>query len=281
VANIGVLYPIATLQAGYRFDAGKPYEGGIIPGEADYMQVGELLALAVRRDYTFIHPEILDWRCVVVGKTIELRNKNNPEQYLLFVVPGSTTIHWSNLCKLQEFYDAGGRIVATTRLPDKSAEFGKDAEVRQAVQHIFGPGTDVGADKPAATAAGYTLHSNANGGRAYFVAKPSATSLKATLDDALGAYDVQWETDPQVAGGNLSYIHKVVDGTDVYFFANSSDTAVDTHVRIRGKHALEFWDPHTGEIRKAEYTQLSVNGQEVTRVRLVLPRVKSIFIVGR
>ena len=35
VADVGVLYPIATLQAGYRFGVGKPYEGGVIPPEAD------------------------------------------------------------------------------------------------------------------------------------------------------------------------------------------------------------------------------------------------------
>jgi len=283
VADIGVLYPIATLQAGYRFDVGKPYEGGVTPPEADYMQVGELLSLAVRRDYTFIHPEILDRRCAVAGKTIELRNKNNPEQYRVFVVPGSTTIHWSNLRKLCEFYDAGGRIVATTRLPDRSAEFGKDAEVRQAVQHIFGSAVNDTAKPPraAATGVGYTVHVNASGGRAYFLEKPSATAMKAALDDALDVFDVQWETDLQVTGGNVSYIHKGVDGTDVFFFANSSETAVDTHVRFRGKHTLELWDPHTSEIRRAEHTQVTVNGQDMTRVRLVLPPVTSMFLVGR
>ena len=56
VADIGVLYPIATLQAGYRFGVGEPYTGGIIPPEADYMDVGERLMLDVRHDFTFVHP---------------------------------------------------------------------------------------------------------------------------------------------------------------------------------------------------------------------------------
>ena len=128
---------------------------------------------------------------------------------------------------------------------------------------------------------GYTVHVNASGGRAYFLEKPSATAMKAALDDALDVFDVQWETDLQVTGGNVSYIHKGVDGTDVFFFANSSETAVDTHVRFRGKHTLELWDPHTGEIRRAEHTQVTVNGQDMTRVRLVLLPVTSMFLVGR
>ena len=44
---------------------------------------------------------------------------------------------------------------------------------------------------------------------------------------------------------------KNVDGREVYFFANSSETPVDCHVRLRGRPALEEWDPHTGGIRPA------------------------------
>ena len=91
---------------------------------------------------------------------------------------------------------------------------------------------------------------------------------------------MQFETGLRLSGGNLSYIHKVIDGADVYFFANSSDTAVDSQVRIRGKHKFELWDPHTGEIRAAEYSHGAINGRDVTRVRLALPPVKSVFLVA-
>ena len=60
VADIAVLYPIASLQAAYHFDGPlKPYDGGVVPEEADYMDVGERLALELRRDYTFLHPDVL------------------------------------------------------------------------------------------------------------------------------------------------------------------------------------------------------------------------------
>ena len=184
------------------------------------------------------------------AKSIHLQNKLNPEQYRVFVIPGSKTIHWSNLRKIKEFYDGGGKVIATTRLPDKSAEFGKDAEVRQAVEHIFGPRASAadGKTPPPAPTAGYTVRVNRRGGRAYFLPKPSAAAIQAVLDDASEVYDVQFETGLQLSGGNLSYIHKVIDLADVYFFANSSDTSVDSQVRIRGKRKFELWDPHTGEI---------------------------------
>jgi hypothetical protein len=93
-------------------------------------------------------------------------------------------------------------------------------------------------------------------------------------------YDVEFEADPQVSGGNLSYIHKVVDGRDVFFFANSSQTSVDAHVRLRGKLRLDRWDPHTGAIGPQESTHLSDAGRDVTRTRLTLPPVRSVFLVG-
>ena len=72
VADIGVLYPIATLQAGYRFGVGKPYTGGVIPAEADYMDVGDRLSLDLRHDFTFVHPEVLDERCTVEDAALRL-----------------------------------------------------------------------------------------------------------------------------------------------------------------------------------------------------------------
>jgi hypothetical protein len=78
----------------------------------------------------------------------------------------------------------------------------------------------------------------------------------------------------------LSYLHKVVEGREVYFFANSSDTPVDTHVRLRGPLQLEQWDPHTGKMAAVECARLTHHDQPITRVRLSLAPVQSTFLVG-
>ena len=406
VADVGVLYPIATLQAGYHFGPGTPYEGGVIPPEADYMDVGDRLALKVRRDFTFVHPEVLEEKCTVAGAEIRLENQINSERYKVFLIPGSRTIPWSSLRKIKEFFDHGGKVIATTRLPDTAAEPGKDAEVRQGVAAMFGDeavktrnfprvsassswqaggydpanvisdspdarwnaadgaagpqwleidfgeplavartvvreafdrargyhiqswdgaawidrakGERLGVQKedafaPVTTAkirllvdavasdslsiakfevygpqgrniarsnAAFRVHANANGGKAFFAPSPQADVLKAMLDDALPVADVRFEEEVPVKGGNLSYIHKVVEGRDVYFFGNSSDTEVDTHVRLRGKMNLEWWDPHTGTITPAESSPDGAGGEPSTRVRLRLGPVRSVFLVA-
>ncbi|MCX6879905.1 MAG: glycosyl hydrolase [Verrucomicrobia bacterium] len=138
VADIAVLYPIATLQAGYRFDGPlSPYSGGVNVPEADYIYLGELLATKVCRDFTFLHPEVLDQRCTVQGALLKLNNKLNHEDYQVVILPGHRTISWSNLQQLKKFYDAGGKVLATGQLPSKSAEFGHDADVVATIKAMF------------------------------------------------------------------------------------------------------------------------------------------------
>jgi len=152
VADIGVLYPIATLQAGSWFGPGNPYEGCVDIPEADYMRVGEVLSLEVRRDFTFVHPEVLEERCTVDGATISLNNKVNHEHWRVFIIPGSRCISVATLRRIKQFYDNGGTVIATTCLPDRAAEFGADAEVRQLVADIFGSEVPLQNDAPRVTA---------------------------------------------------------------------------------------------------------------------------------
>jgi arylsulfatase A-like enzyme len=276
VADIAVLYPIATLHAGYRFDAGNPYDGGLPVPEADYLDVGEMLALDARRDFTFLHPEALDEKCVLKGNCLRLENKNNWEEYRVLVLPGMKVVHLSNLQKVRQFYDAGGAIIATTQLPYQSVEPGKDQEVRAAIKHIFGRDPDPSAGPPAESA----VRSSAAGGKAFFLARPDAARLQSALAQALDVYDVQFDKPLEVKDGNLTYIHKVKAGRDIYFFANSSNTAVDTDVRLRGKPRLELWDPHTGEQTPLKSAPQRQGSQDVTVFRLVLPAQRSVFAIG-
>lgn len=406
VADIAVLYPIATLQAGSWFGPGDPYGGCVRILDADYMDVGERLALDVRRDFTFVHPEVFDERCRVEGAEIVLDNKVNWERHRIFILPGSAAIHASTARKLRTFFENGGRIIATTRLPDTSAEFGCDTEVREAMAAIFESGeraasvcprfaasstwelpgwhgailaadrdlktcwaarsrsgggqwleVDFGEKKtfaktvvtpagrgttayriqawdgsrwldcvtgkeldrekadafPAITAAKVRLcidqtkdsevsiaefavldaqgqdlaarprpavRENARGGRAAFLINPTAEALRSALDAMLPSGDVVFEAPVKTRGGNLSYIHKVKEGRDIWFFGNSSDEPVDVSVRLRGRHRLKAWDPHTGQTAECSGVPAVEAGCEVTRVRLKLPAVRSLFLVG-
>ena len=452
VTDIGMLYPVAALQAAYRFDVPdlqQPNWGKDAPPEADYLAISRRLTGQVRRDFTFLHPEILEDRCRIDGATLRLDNTNNWECYRVIILPGGKVISWSNLKKIKAFHDQGGHVIATTQLPFQSSEFGHDEEIRHTITAMFGitPEDTSTADESApyririeavgpviktyvrgvlvditedgsfrqgtigfrqsggeqaeltdlrvTTPDGELLfhddfrggldqwqHSenaavhdgwltvrenhrmrssvgaswadtiieaelstkegptglvfrmsedganrymwqfwpaknqlrphkqvdgrwwvlkeiacvdidesakpfhprrNAQGGQAYFAANPTAGTLGAILDQALPVPDVDFENAPSATsgGGMLSYLHKVKDGVDLYYFANSSDDRVDTWVRLRGRHTLQLWDPHTGAMNPTEWSHERQKKEDITRVRLTLDPVRSVFLVGQ
>jgi hypothetical protein len=478
VADIAVHYPIVALCGFYRFDHGLRY-GQYMPPETDFTRISEFLTCQVRRDFTFLHPDVLDANCRIDGNRLCLANKVNFEQYRVLILPAQRTIRLSNLRRIKEFYDAGGTVIATQVLPRQSEEFGGDDEVCRIIKQLFdkdpaaarlrdnaavrfrvrietrGPKIETfvnnrlidtlhddshiagkigfrqaedeaaafdkvvlydlnskvmfeddfadGASKwapldgttihdgwlrvgenelirnagenrwddfalevdvePTARCAGIVFrsvdnqncymwqftrpnldftssgppgavalrphvkkngrwrvlketsislehcdcgpltvheHENPQGGRAFFLSHADAEGLKLALNRAGYVPDVRFENDEPWSGpersdlvfpdrrgrgwdtsGTLSYIHKVKDGRNVYFFANSTARPVDAHVRLRGRLRVQRWNPHTGHIEPTEHSHLKEGPVEVTRVKLRLEPIESLFFVEK
>lgn len=100
-------------------------------------------------------------------------------------------------------------------------------------------------------------------------------SWRRTLKEQHSAVDGICQSAPP-----RTYIHKIKDKRDIYFFANSTDNPVDANVVLRGRKNLAFWNPHTGEKSKAQITVSETAGQPVTTVRLTLPAITSMFFIG-
>lgn len=99
----------------------------------------------------------------------------------------------------------------------------------------------------------YFAKRNPSGGRSFFPLQPDIKLLNTVLKEVIPLRDVDIHEPPTWPvklypdyDGALTYIHKVKDGKDIYFFANSRDTAVDTRAVLRGRKALELWDPLSG-----------------------------------
>lgn len=265
VADIAILYPIASLQGSFYFDGPSgPHANEKVPlAYADYPDVGEILSSRINRDYTWIHPETLDGKCRVDGSTLKLDNALNHEEYKVVIIPACSTISWSNLKKIREFYDHGGKVIATGTLPSKSAELGKDDSVASAIQAMF-PSANKSTLSP-------------GGGTAVFLGKATAGNLLAALNDAVPAFDVEFEPET----GGLRYIHKVLgDSLNVFFFGNNSAAAITTFARLRGNHALRQWDPHTGQITTPPSTHVTEGGSEITRVPITLATMRSVLFTS-
>jgi hypothetical protein len=180
-------------------------------------------------------------------------------------------------------------VIATTRLPEKAAGFGGDREVKEMIAAMFS--TSPVNDR------GYARKTHEGGGASYFVPSlgDDGSPLAAALEDAMPAADVRFGTGtprfthlPQTGSrppakgthsGMLSCLHKIKDGRNIYYFANSTDEPVHTEVTLRGKMKLQQWDPKTGEITELKTRGLVRNNQHFTNAGLQLDPVRSVFLV--
>jgi hypothetical protein len=275
VADIAVVYPIASLQAFYGFDAPDNQTGPVgryAPASADYLVVGDRLTGDLHRDFTFLHPDDLaSDRLRVDAGVLVLDNRVNRQEFTTLILPGGDVVPVGVLRKLHEFWERGGAIIATTLLPTGSAEFGRDAEVQEIVAGVFG--------EPAATR---SPSRSGGGGAALFIPDPTVAALQDALDRIAGPPDVSFSGSPRPHSGNgqFAYNHKVKAGRHVVLVANSSDDDVATTVSVRGGLDVELWDPHTGTIRPGGGRLVMTEQGPRTEVPIQLPAVRSLVLVG-
>ena len=235
-------------------------------------------------DYTYVHPEVLAERCTVEGQKLILNNKENREEYSVLIVPGGDTLSVAAAAKIERVLRKGRMVIADQSLcPGVGQSSATTSECQKMVADVFGlpvndpPTADLQRAMGGRLVTFYFSKRNAAGGRAYFLPKAEPWVLRWALGQVLPVRDVNiQEPIPLLKkgpdyDGALTYIHKVKNGHDIYFFANSTDKPVDTKVVLRGRKALRIWNPHTGDSQPANVTAGEASGQPVTTVHLVLP----------
>lgn len=252
VADVAVLYPIDYMESVYSFNGSYN-----IPADSNYVKLTEMLSETLRIDYTYLHPSVLDEKVTVKNGLLHLANPVNYEDYRVMILPSMACISLSNLQKVKEFYDNGGIVISVGTIPTR-ATFEKDDEaVRKLSAELFAGGNKT----------------NEKGGKAYHIA--SVTQLSTVMKSCMDVYDVNIGN-VRTKNGHLTYIHKVIEDREVYFFANSSEQKSETTVTLRGEFAsLELWNPHTGERSSLKTTVKD----GTTTFTLSLEALKSVFVV--
>jgi hypothetical protein len=151
-----------------------------------------------------------------------------PGRYPIVIVPGVEQMPIATLRTLAEFARAGGILIATRRVPDRAPGFlasaADHAQVRELARHLF----------------------RDNGSSAAFVADERAQ---------LGA-ELRRRLTPSVllspASPAIGFVHRRTSDADIYFFANTGNTAqhATVTVRVEGTNA-EWWDPMDGRVEAA------------------------------
>lgn len=279
VSEVGVMYPFEGLAGFFRFDnPDNIRQGFYVSPQTDYLTVSGWLTNDIRRDFTFVHPEfLLEEKYSVTGGKVTLNNEENHQEYSVMMLTGSNIISVKTLHRLKDFYNDGGAIIATSQLPYKSVELGKDAEVVAIISAIFG--IDPSLEEQYST----TVKTNTKGGRSIFIHEPTEALVASALDAFVPCPDVIFADAPKLSTdlGKLNYIHKVKDGRDIYLFSNSSDESFSTTVQLRGRLKPQLWNPHTSLITDVSgYEYVNLNGEDYTQFALDIEAVKSVFVIS-
>lgn len=247
VADIAMLYPINSLQAGHYLDGPEGfYAGGVrIPG-TDYINVASILTDSICRDFTFLHPEVLG-NCTVGRGLLNMNNKVNHQHYKVLIVPGMKCIMPESLRMIEKFHKAGGYVIFTTSLPEQSATFQtSDSEIKECVAGLL----------------------SAKKNPAIFISEPTPVNI----GEALAACSFVPDVAARGANG-LRYIHRVCGDRHIYYFANPGTKTISAELNLRDRIVLRAYDPHTGHIA----SEPTAKG---TPFNLMFAPGKSIFLIS-
>jgi hypothetical protein len=178
--------------------------------------------------------------------------------YRLLVLPQATTMTPALLHKIKELVEAGATVVGPRPLKSPSlSDYPKcDEDVKQLADELWGD------------CDGKIVKEHACGkGKIVWGPTPEETLAKMGVQPNF------------TVGPFVRWIHRRVDGTEVYFVASTGPQPTETLCTFRGEGKRpEFWRPETGRIeRAAMYEQ----GKGVTRIPIHFEPGGSLFVVFR
>ena len=194
-------------------------------------------------------------------------------RYKILILPPVEIIPYEVLKKVRDFYDMGGTVIGWQRLPTRSARFDKtDRDIKSLTEAIWKSTSPMEGNSP--------MNTNANGGKAWFVAATDEEAITVALRSILENTGV--ESDFRVTSGVFDqwthYNHRVRMGMDVFMLWNGAANSTSLTAIFKATGKPEIWDPATAQITVPEYKVISKGEVEVS---LSIPAKESTVILFR
>ena len=241
VSNVLLYYPMTTVWADSApvFNSQSEYQHLIDPPNwrngsvmvNDYY-TRLILRLTERQwDYNIADDYYFE-RARVEGKELVI----GPQRFQAVVLPPVSTLSQKTLQKLQQFYRAGGTLLAIRMLPTSNSEVAANsATVQAGLDEIFGPGA-------ANTPQPFTETHSSAGGHAFYVSE--------SLEKLIDLLDANIAKDVQVVSGSSDHLfvqHRQKSGHDYYWVVNDSGTPRSNRLLFSVSGTPEKWDALTGK----------------------------------
>ncbi len=174
-------------------------------------------------------------------------------QFRTLITPPMSTIRRETAGRIQDFFKAGGIVIALRRLPTASVESGRnDPALRQIWEQTFDC-------RP--TLQNFRLKESAAGGRAYFVPR--------SVSDLLEVLQAVVNPDVEVREGpvdHLYVLHKIKNGVHLHWVVNDAPEPRTSILAFRVTGRPERWDAQTG--RRSPVFYQTENDRTLVRVAL-------------
>jgi hypothetical protein len=238
------------LQAG-RFHADVLYFGG------EFVPQGSVYHPELKEqgyDYDAIGTDLFSSLSVIDGKI----SLPSGMRYELLVMPSTETMSAAVAKKVQELVEGGARVLAVRpkTVPGLAGYPVSEKEVRSIAEKLWGESSAATLD------------------RAYGKGRVLSGY---SVDQALTRIGLR--PDFQVLSENrrMNFIHRIIDGADVYFVSNQENEAgtIRCAFRVTGK-VPQLWDSQRGTVTPATMWQIKDNQTELT---LQLGPEESVFVV--
>lgn len=332
VNDIAMLYPIYALHDKvylYESPTGGRFEYPNTPFSCNYMTVLNTVSTYIGQGVTLLHPEVVNSSCSTENGVFYLKTAIRTQSFRILLLPGADMMSLENLRLVKDFFDQGGKVIATGALPKLAFEYHvedeekdprdfmnilgygtpRDREVRSIIRYVFGSEVL----NPAIIKDSF-YNASTRGGEAYYIPANRTAADGTELTDCvmlqrvlhsfclpldmylpqmprfecLGAFNSHKGEflhlglgDFVPGGGMITHIHKKRNELDIYFFANTTDRIYNDTLYLRGIHALDCWDPHTGKTTRLSTHYVRHRGEPYTRVHLHLPAERALFFVSR
>ncbi|MFH1195117.1 MAG: glycosyl hydrolase [bacterium] len=241
--DVAILFPSSVVQG----DMNGTRSGKFAEESKSLLSVTEKLFKEYSIDFDFIDDESIE-RGELADSSLNVAGGS----YKVIILPAIRYIRKDTFDKILAFYQAGGKIIALSALPEASDRVGSgDQLMNKIVKEIFGCfANDFDGVSPDSS-----LNKNDKGGIGYF--------LKNGFDeDRIAKFMTNSITRDFISdAAKIQVLHRVIDDRDVYALYNSSANSTDAKLIFNVKEkAPEEWNSKTGDVKPIPVSKILENG---------------------
>ncbi len=247
--------------------------------EFDWGELGKLI-ISNGYDYDLLNDDALQNIASIEKGNIKIRNM----EYKILILPNIESIPLKSLKFIEKYVKEGGTVIALEQVPQFSTGFNeyskKDNDVQNIVSALFDTprGNDANAYHPYGE--GRTYHIKQVLDRTIWWDKRSTVfdPLINTIREHIAPdFGIDFAGEGIRRNKGLTFMHRKIDGTDLYFVTNIQDKPSTIPVTFRTKNkVIQKWDPYNGEISPVHLFNENKDG---INIPLNLAPYESLFFI--